>query len=475
MAKFNNVANMQSIYAEYNEKPNNSIDSQNKKSKDIVYVADGEGSTSAGNGTEKSPYQNIRTALDNIPDGGTLKLLGTVKYTKYEEHTDKSALPLFINKNITIESGNNTSPLDSNADGFALRAPIQLEANVTFKNIRLSMPTQVSLGRNSDTSNSKFLGTPIPRSATIFAAGYELTLDNVNTKVGSSTLQDEDRIYISGGSYKDQEKIGPKAVINVINPNTETKLSAIYAGDYWEERNFDVEINVNCKILENKIYTGGLVKPLNGNVTLNTENRVSTYSIDKTNHNGNVSLNIEKDNFINAIDLTNVDNLSLGENTKLELPKGSKFNINNVTLKNGSVLDFRRITGNPIVNGNFQGYYGSILLEGTQTLDVKGEVLGTTKLNYDGRLYSEPLVKDHKYVTAKANSSGDFTIKKNSSSNLILKKNLNNNKTTWTYTEDTGDTGSGDNNGSNGSGDSGNTGSGGNNNFNNSGDKNPPT
>ncbi|CEN79968.1 S-layer homology domain-containing protein [Paraclostridium sordellii] len=444
---FTNVSYIQNIYAEENTKSNQATDSQNKNSKNIVYLSDGEGSLSLGDGTKQNPYQNIRTALNNISDGGTLKLLGMVKYTKYTPHTDGSALPLFINKNITIESGNNTYPLDSNADGLSLRTAIQLGANVIFKNINIQMIPEVILGKKSDRSNTRLLGVKNPISATIFTAGNKLTLDNVNTKIGPS--QDEDRPYISGGSFKNQGKIGSKSIINVINPNSETKLSAIYAGDYWEERNLDVEINLNGDVLERIIHTGGLSKALNGRVDISIGYKGTIHSFDKTNHNGDVNLNLEKDRYTDDLNLDGINNLSLDDNSKLRLQKGSRFNVNNIKLKNNSVVDFRFMSGSPIVNGSFQGEDainstikgGCILLKDNQTLDVKGEVLGTTRLNYNGTaLYLEPLTENHEYIRSKVNSRGNFTIEQDPVKQFILKKNLNNNnKTTWTYTINNGD------------------------------------
>ena len=77
----------------------------------IIYLKDGEGE--GGNGTLNNPYLNIRTALKNIKDGQTLFLIDTVQYTKYEKGTDGSALPLIINKNITIAGNDTENPFCS--------------------------------------------------------------------------------------------------------------------------------------------------------------------------------------------------------------------------------------------------------------------------------------------------------------------------------------------------------------------------
>ena len=46
-----------------------------------VYVENGEGSLTEGDGTAQRPYQNIRTALKQIQTGQTLVLVGEVSYT----------------------------------------------------------------------------------------------------------------------------------------------------------------------------------------------------------------------------------------------------------------------------------------------------------------------------------------------------------------------------------------------------------
>ena len=429
----NATSQITSVYAAEKTDLNQAKDNQNKNGKNIVYLKGGEGSQGAGNGSKENPYQNVRTALENIANGGTLKLVGSVTYTTFDVDTDKATLPLYINKNITIEGASGKSPLASDADEFILRSPIQLGANVTFKNINLQLVPQVTLGKSS-----KLLGEVIPRSATIFAAGHELTLDNVNTKVGTSPEQDTQRPYISGGSFRNKNNFGSKSIINVINPNSQTQFSGIYAGDYTEERNLDVEINFDGKVLDNKIYTGGITKPLNGTVNINLGPKSNVHSFDKTNHEGNVNVKLKENTYIEDIDFNNVNDLTLEENAKAILKDNTTFNVNNVTLKNGSIIDFRKASSNPTAKGNFQGVdensanSACILLKDTQNLNITGYVLGTTNLNDAGTIYREPLDDGHKYIIAKENSSGNFTSNSDLYNNFTLEKKQENNQTTWT-------------------------------------------
>lgn len=427
-----NVANTYAISSIRADK-NINITARETSQANVVYLKNGEGSLTLGNGTVNNPYQNIRTALKNIKNGQTLKLVGTVSYTKYEVDNEKAPLPLMIDKNITIEGYSGKLPTDVDADGLVVRAPIQLGANVTFKNIKLQLVPQVVLGAGG---RQNILGAQSPMAATIFAAGNTLTLDNVNTKVGTNSLQDKDRPYISGGTYKNNGTLGEKSVINIINPNSQTKFAAIYAGDYWNDRNIDVEINLNSSVLNNKIYTGGFSKKLTGNVSVRLGDKSNIYSFDKTNHSGNLNVTVDKDSYMDNLDINGIDELTLDENAKVILKKGSDLNIKNINIKKDSVLDLRK--GNNLnLKGNLTGANnvnnaGCMLIASTQTLNISNEVIGITKLNHLNTIYSQVVANNHQYVKANKSSNGDFVLDNIVHRGYILEKNISGNNKIWT-------------------------------------------
>lgn len=427
-----NVANTYALSSIKADKNINITDRETSQA-NVVYLKNGEGSQTLGNGTVNNPYQNIRTALKNIKNGQTLKLVGTVSYTKYEVDKEKAPLPLMINKNITIEGSSGKLPTDVDADGLVVRAPIQLGANVTFKDIKLQLVPQVVLGAGG---RQNILGAQSPMAATIFAAGNTLTLDNVNTKVGTNSLQDKDRPYISGGTYKNNGTLGEKSVINIINPNSQTKFAAIYAGDYWNDRNIDVEINLNSSVLNNKIYTGGFSKKLTGNVSVRLGDKSNIYSFDKTNHSGNLNVTVDKDSYMDNLDINGIDELTLDENAKVILKKGSDLNIKNINIKKDSVLDLRK--GNNLnLKGNLTGANnvnnaGCVLIASTQTLNISNEVIGITKLNHLNTIYSQVVANNHQYVKANKSSNGDFVLDNIVHRGYILEKNISGNNKIWT-------------------------------------------
>ena len=375
-----------------------------------VYVENGEGSLTEGDGTAQRPYQNIRTALKQIQTGQTLVLVGEVSYTKYETYEDKSPKPLFIDKDITIVG------LDTSA-GLKIRSMIQLGADVTFRDMWLQMVPQAGNARGT----------------TIYAAGHTLVLDAVDTRVGTSTLQDDVRPLISGGAYQGEEgKRGSHTTIKVVNPISQTKIAAIYAGDYYRDSEQDkVDIELDSKLVDTEIHAAGAdghTLTGNVNVTLGKDSNVTDF--DKTDLIGELNVNVKAGAHIDTLSFSGINNLTMAEKSRITLPKEADFNVNNVVCEKNAVLDLRQMSTNPSVANNFTGVTvagedqtcGSVLVGNDTTLEIKGEVYGLTKLNVNGSEYMARFVENHCYIQAKASSSGNFTIEGTQYTNFQLNK-----------------------------------------------------
>ena len=375
-----------------------------------VYVENGEGSLTEGDGTAQRPYQNIRTALKQIQTGQTLALVGEVSYTKYETYEDKSPKPLFIDKDITIV-GSDTSA------GLKIRSMIQLGADVTFRDMWLQMVPQAGNARGT----------------TIYAAGHTLVLDAVDTRVGTSTLQDDVRPLISGGAYQGEEgKMGSHTTIKVVNPISQTKIAAIYAGDYYRDSEQDkVDIELDSKLVDTEIHAAGAdghTLTGNVNVTLGKDSNVTDF--DKTDLIGELNVNVKAGAHIDTLSFSGINNLTMAEKSRITLPKEADFNVNNVVCEKNAVLDLRQMSTNPSVANNFTGVTvagedqtcGSVLVGNDTTLEIKGEVYGLTKLNVNGSEYMARFVENHCYIQAKASSSGNFTIEGTQYTNFQLNK-----------------------------------------------------
>ena len=375
-----------------------------------VYVENGEGGLTEGDGTAQRPYQNIRTALKQIQTGQTLVLVGEVSYTKYETCEDGSPKPLFIDKDITIV-GSDTSA------GLKIRSMIQLGADVTFRDMWLQMVPQAGNARGT----------------TIYAAGHTLVLDAVDTRVGTSTLQDNVRPLISGGAYQGEEgKMGSHTTIKVVNPISQTKIAAIYAGDYYRDSEQDkVDIELDSKLVDTEIHAAGAdghTLTGNVNVTLGKDSNVTDF--DKTDLIGKLNVNVKAGAHIDTLSFSGINNLTMAEKSRITLPKEADFNVNNVFCEKNAVLDLRQMSTNPSVANNFTGVTvsgedqtcGSVLVGNDTTLEIKGEVYGLTKLNVNGSEYMARFVENHCYIQAKASSSGNFTIEGTQYTNFQLNK-----------------------------------------------------
>ena len=375
-----------------------------------VYVENGEGGLTEGDGTAQRPYQNIRTALKQIQTGQTLVLVGEVSYTKYETCEDGSPNPLFIDKDITIV-GSDTSA------GLKIRSMIQLGADVTFRDMWLQMVPQAGNARGT----------------TIYAAGHTLVLDAVDTRVGTSTLQDDVRPLISGGAYQGEEgKMGSHTTIKVVNPISQTKIAAIYAGDYYRDSEQDkVDIELDSKLVDTEIHAAGAdghTLTGNVNVTLGKDSNVTDF--DKTDLIGELNVNVKAGAHIDTLSFSGINNLTMAEKSRITLPKEADFNVNNVFCEKNAVLDLRQMSTNPSVANNFTGVTvsgedqtcGSVLVGNDTTLEIKGEVYGLTKLNVNGSEYMARFVENHCYIQAKASSSGNFTIEGTQYTNFQLNK-----------------------------------------------------
>lgn len=375
-----------------------------------VYVENGEGGLTEGDGTAQRPYQNIRTALKQIQTGQTLVLVGEVSYTKYETCEDGSPKPLFIDKDITIV-GSDTSA------GLKIRSMIQLGADVAFRDMWLQMVPQAGNARGT----------------TIYAAGHTLVLDAVDTRVGTSTLQDDVRPLISGGAYQGEEgKMGSHTTIKVVNPISQTKIAAIYAGDYYRDSEQDkVDIELDSKLVDTEIHAAGAdghTLTGNVNVTLGKDSNVTDF--DKTDLIGELNVNVKAGAHIDTLSFSGINNLTMAEKSRITLPKEADFNVNNVFCEKNAVLDLRQMSTNPSVANNFTGVTvsgedqtcGSVLVGNDTTLEIKGEVYGLTKLNVNGSEYMARFAENHCYIQAKASSSGNFTIEGTQYTNFQLNK-----------------------------------------------------
>ena len=241
------------------------------------------------------------------------------------------------------------------------------------------------------------------------------------------------RPLISGGAYQGEEgKMGSHTTIKVVNPISQTKIAAIYAGDYYRDSEQDkVDIELDSKLVDTEIHAAGAdghTLTGNVNVTLGKDSNVTDF--DKTDLIGELNVNVKAGAHIDTLSFSGINNLTMAEKSRITLPKEADFNVNNVVCEKNAVLDLRQMSTNPSVANNFTGVTvagedqtcGSVLVGNDTTLEIKGEVYGLTKLNVNGSEYMARFVENHCYIQAKASSSGNFTIEGTQYTNFQLNK-----------------------------------------------------
>ncbi len=387
----------------------------------------------------ETAYKYINQAVDAAQDGDIIQLVGDT-IIKAAQDTDGGSLPYRITKKVTFigNSGN---------ENMTWLRPIELGSDVTFQNLRITLPH--AGGENN-----------------IFAAGYHLTLDNVAT-YQNGTIRPP---YVYGGGYKDHA-LGNHAQITIRNANDDTKFSGVYAGTKFKDFVGDVTINIDAETTigdqNNQIgvYASGLrgrlphgtidydyrVKgTVNINVTSNgTGSRIQLFDgFGATDANGNPSANLS---------LTGVNNQSF---------KASNFN--NVTLNNSTVVvedsaDFIGVSGNlevvnnsklnlskskiTVVGGDFIGETdvnnaGIVQLSEDGLLDVAGTVIGNTSFmtpSIGGNIQGNPPMsgivrENHTYIKSSANAVGEFLFKPYDTIyqiHMSLEKEQDGGKTKW--------------------------------------------
>lgn len=360
--------------------------------------------TGVEDGSAEKPYNDFLDALDNVADGGTIYIKsGTYSFVN-DLGDDK---PLIIDKAVTITT-------EPNADGRGAistrSAGIVLGADVTFSNI--------DIGLASAYHNA------------ICANGYSLTLDNVGKYTGHRIAN----VFAGGMASADgtpYADAGDHASVNISGANSE--YDGIFAGGLNCGYDGDVEINIigdssmrlgasySCGAVEAYVdrndwfnFTNpatptpyknfatnsvtwninqGRSKSISGlgagastvNYYANPNARESTVSFgDITN------LNILS-GVVEPVGISNVTNISIAENSTLDLQNVEDFSCNDFTSN------------------------GKLVLSKDGIINIAGTVSGTTAFEtangYGG--CSGVVNDEHTYINAPNSNVDNFTFTPN--------------------------------------------------------------
>lgn len=331
--------------------------------------------------------------------------------------------PYVIDKPVTIQNGTITV----RAGGFVLGA------DVTFSNVELQFSTSVG--------------------NYIVANGHTLTLNNVRcvNRNGDNSCN----IYGGAmtGQYNSFTVPAPGASSKIIiSGNTCLQGSAgntgnIYAGNLFRTtdgtnptQTFSgtVDISVKDKITTTNalgtIYACG-AQQTSANAAADSSYAVSggvTVSgiIPNVNGSGSTTAAVYRgDGNLDTRTFTDLSTLTV-ESGKLVLTQNSQFRNNGtLSLSPNAKLDLKEVDGLNLNVHNFNGG-GLLCLKADQSLNISGQVTGTTKLaigdtNYDNTQSTSLPSVGHTYITAPNSSDGNFELLPYGNSGLTLVKDDN--------------------------------------------------
>lgn len=364
----------------------------------IIYVRDGEETSTEGSGTDQNPYRSLSYALEKAKDGDIIKFVNNIVYRQ------QSANETFkINKNVTIDGQGNTVTFRG--------SNLELKKNVTFDNITLNM---IPDGRTT------------PK---IYVSGNEVTFKNVSTLINQA--QSDLRPTIIGSSLDGQNDNATHTKINIIGGSSETRFKKIIAGSDITDTYIPVTINIDSEFatVDEGILLGGENgSQITDKVTL-ISNSKNIRLVDGSNTID--SEVILKDHNFTSLNLQNILHLTLTDNAKLTT---SNTNISgNLTVNNGSQLWVN--TPDKIEVGNIKGT-GNIVIKANSSLEVERNIEDSINIkisifeselqNYINKKFIDVggNINNNVTVSLSTNNSDYFIERSNTSNEYILKKVL---------------------------------------------------
>ncbi|MBF0715703.1 ZmpA/ZmpB/ZmpC family metallo-endopeptidase [Gemelliphila palaticanis] len=280
-----------------------------KEESEIIYV---DATTVNGDGSENSPFNDFRKALEVVKPGGKIVLKESV--------TVAGTGDIVIDKNITIEGSGNTL----NVRGHN----IDIKEDVNMSNINLSMLRD---------------GKYIPN---IYTGNNNVNFDNVTTLVSEGQAAERPNLVIGNKDVSSAEKV---ANVTFTNSKSNTIFNSIeLGGANPNNHTLNIDSNVDS-------YSGINVDNAESDYTINiASNKITTV-------NGN---NLEKGNV--NITASSLKDYSVESIKNVNLPKDIKAN---------KIVNIKNLTLNGAVTSTTPVIVDSINGTGTLKLDLVRDVL----------------------------------------------------------------------------------------------------
>ncbi|MBS5794121.1 MAG: S-layer homology domain-containing protein [Clostridiales bacterium] len=301
--------------------------------------------------THSQLFAAVQQGIQNIKVKGILTLSD-----KNGADPDGRIRPIMIKDGTTIEG------IGSDPNIF-LRGPLQLEGDVTIKNIGLKFNSSDSLGSEPHRE--------------IFLAGHKLTLDNVSTYLkgdngslgGFGSSEDELLPTVYAGAYRGiNSNMGNSASLIVQNSIQNTMFKDIYmshdAGQYeMVGYNGDATLELDAKALvRGGIYTD---KNNTAKITLNSTSGGESSRIKKLIGNDKTTLTLNNI-FFDGANVENVgDIILIGQSAKFKPLSGT---FKKISVPANTVVDFSNI-GNVQIQDFIGG--GKVVLDPNGSVEIE--------------------------------------------------------------------------------------------------------
>lgn len=341
--------------------------------------------------THSQLFAAVQQGIQNIKVKGILTLSD-----KNGADADGRIRPIMIKSGITIEG------IGSDPNIF-LRGPLQLEGDVTIKNIGLKFNSSDSLGSEPHRE--------------IFLAGHKLTLDNVSTYLkgdngslgGFGSSEDELLPTVYAGAYRRiNSNMGNSASLIVQNSTQNTMFKDIYmshnAGQYeMVGYNGAATLELGAKALvRGGIYTD---KNNTAKITLNSTSGGESSRIKKLIGNDKTTLTLNNI-FFDGANVENVGDIILsGQSAKFKPLSGT---FKKISVPANTVVDFSNV-GNVQIQDFIGG--GKVVLDPNGSVEIeKISSQNPTTIVAGDILNPKDFVSGHFYIRSQNATNGKYFI-----------------------------------------------------------------
>lgn len=283
-------------------------------------------------------YQEFINAIQLAQDGDVINLTNNVVIKPDNSFPNYLGVwePFVLNKAITIDGGALQNKLS-----FERGLPLELQADITFKNMNLTMIPDINI-----------------KATFIYVSDAKVIFDNVSTTVEELIAGVSDpRPTIVAGTYDTHTSVGEQAHIIIRNATYESTFAAIMAGNQNTDKttNTLIDIESGDLVVKEGVKLCGLSNmPMLGKSVINTSSKRIKYYQGFV-YGGASTLNFKDVSVIPEVTVLNIDNVQLtGVGSRVKFSADTE-GLNSVVINGGAELTFAEKADNNFTLGLLGG------------------------------------------------------------------------------------------------------------------------